>query len=70
MEYGTAATVTDTDKATKELESVQRSAMIKASGCLPSASTVALEVLTNTLPFNIHMRMRQAQEMVRIVKKL
>ena len=69
MEYGTAATVTATDKATKELEPVQRSAMIKASGCLPSTSTVALEVLTNTLPLNIHMRMRQAQEMVRIVKK-
>jgi len=58
MEYGTAATVTATDKATKELEPVQRSAMINAPGCLSSRSTVALEVLTNTLPLNIHMRMR------------
>jgi len=63
MEYGTAATVTATDKATKELEPVQRSAM------LSSTSTVALEVLTNTLPLTIHMKMRQAQEMVRIVTK-
>jgi len=69
MEYGTAETVTATDKATKELDLVRRSAMIKASGCLPSTNTVALEVLTNTLPLNLHMRMKQAQKMVRIVKK-
>ena len=43
--------------------------MLKASGCINSTSTDALEVLTNTIPIDLHLKMRQAQEVVRISAK-
>ena len=48
---------------------IQRSAMLKASGCLNSTSTEALEVITNTTPIDLQLKLRQAQEMVRISAK-
>ena len=41
----------------------------EASGCINSTSTDALEVLTNTIPIDLHLKMRQAQEVVRISVK-
>lgn len=46
---------------------VQRSAMLKASGCLDSTSTE--EILTNTPPTDLLLKLRQAQEVVRISAK-
>ena len=43
--------------------------MIKASGCLNSASTEALEALTNSQPIDLQLKLRQAQEVVRIGAK-
>ena len=43
--------------------------MLKASGCINSTSTDALEVLTNTIPIDLHLKMRQAQEVVGISAK-
>ena len=43
--------------------------MPKAAGCINSTSTDALEVLTNTFPNDLHLKMRQAQEVVRISAK-
>ena len=43
--------------------------MIKASGCLNSTSTEALEILTNTVPINLQLKLLQAQEVVRIAAK-
>ena len=48
---------------------VQRLAMFKASGSLNSTSTDTLEVLTNTTPIDLHLKMRQAKEMVRLAAK-
>ena len=48
---------------------MQRAAMLKASGCLSSRSTDALEVLTNTVPFDLHLKLRQAQEVVKLSAK-
>ena len=47
----------------------QRSAMLKASGCLNSTSTEALEILTNTVPIDLQLKLRQAQEVIRISAK-
>ena len=43
--------------------------MFKASGCLSSTSADTLEVLTNATPIDLHLKMRQAQEVVRISAK-
>lgn len=48
---------------------VQRSAVLKASCSLNSTCTEALEVLTNTLPTNLPLKKRHAQDMVRINAK-
>jgi len=69
IDYGEAAMVNSTDACVKEFSKVQQSAMIKASGCLPSTSNEALEVLTNTIPIDLHIKLRQAQELVRIHSK-
>ena len=45
MEYGVAVTVGSVDESSKEFGKIHRAAMIKASGCLNSTSTEALEVL-------------------------
>ena len=43
--------------------------MIKASGCLNSTPTEALEILTNTEPIDLQLKLRPAQEEVRITSK-
>ena len=58
-----------TSECSKELGKVQRAAMLKATGCLSSTSTDALEVLTNTIPIDLHLKLRQTQEVVRIAAK-
>ena len=69
MEYGVAVTVGSVDESSKEFGKVHRAAMIKASGCLNSTSTEALEVLTNSQPIDLQLKLRQAQEVVRIGAK-
>ena len=69
MDFGVPVTVTATSECITEMGKVQRAAMLKASGCLNSTSTDALEVLTNTVPIDLHLKMRQAQEVVRISAK-
>ena len=44
---------------------IQRSAMLKASGCLNSTSSEALEMLTNTVPMDLQLKLRQTQEVIR-----
>ena len=65
----TPVTVGAIEESCKEFGKVQRSAMIKASGCLNSTSTEALGILTNTEPIDLQMKLRQAQEVVRIAAK-
>ena len=69
MEYGVAVTVGSVDESSKEFGKIHRAAMIKASGCLNSTSTEALEVLTNSQPIDLQLKLRQAQEVVRIGAK-
>lgn len=69
MEYGTSATVSALTESCREFGKVQRSAMLKASGCLNSTSTETLEILTNTSPIDLQLKLRQAQEVVRISAK-
>ena len=39
------------------------------AGCVRSTSTESLEILTNTLPIDLHLKLRQAQEVVRTAAK-
>ena len=36
---------------------------------LPASSTEALEILTNTVPIDLQLKLRQAQEVIRISAK-
>ena len=69
MDFGVPVTVTATSECITKMGKVQRAAMLKASGCLNSTSTDALEVLTNTLSIDLHLKMTQAQKVVRIRAK-
>ena len=69
MDYGLAALSTVTDKASKELNQVQRAALLKATGCLSNSSTEAVEILSNCNPLHLHLKLRQAEELLRIHSK-
>ena len=69
MDYGIAALSTVTDKVFKELTSVHRAALLKATGCLANSSTEAIEILTNCNPLHLHLKLRQAEELLRIQSK-
>ena len=69
MDYGIAALSTVTDKASKELNQVQRAALLKATGCLSNSSTEAVEILSNCNPLHLHLKLRQAEELLRIHSK-
>lgn len=53
----------------KEFGKVQRYAMLKATGCMRSTSTEMLEALTNITRMDLHLRLKQAQEVVCIASK-
>ena len=69
IEYGAPVIVSALPECSRKFDKIQRYAMIKASGCLGSTSTDTLEILTNTPPMDLHLKMRQAQEVVRISAK-
>ncbi|MCW4261357.1 MAG: reverse transcriptase domain-containing protein [Candidatus Thiodiazotropha endolucinida] len=69
LEYGAPVWVSALKESCDEFGKVQRSAMLKATGCINSTSTDALEVLTNTTPIDLQLKLRQAQEVVRICSK-
>ena len=66
MEYGVAVTVGSVNESSKDFGKVHRVSMIKASRCLNSTSTEALKVLTNSLPIDLQLKIRQVQKVVRI----
>ena len=67
--YGAQVIVSALPDCSREFDKIQRYAMIKAPGCLGSTSTDTLEILTNTPPKGLHLKMRQAQEVVIISAK-
>lgn len=69
MDYGIASIAAATDLACKEFGQVQRSALLKATGCLPNVSLESMEVLSNCNPLFLHLKLRQAEELVRIYSK-
>ena len=69
LDYGSPVTVEAIIECSKEFNKVQRSAILKATGCVSSTSTESLEITTNTLPMDLHLKLRQAQEVVRIAAK-
>lgn len=69
FEYGSLVIVSSLSECCNGNGKVQRSAMIKASGCLNSTSTEALESLTNSPPIALQSKLRQAQKVVRIGTK-
>ena len=69
VEYGAPVWVSAATEGCKEFGKIQRSAMLKASGCLNSTSTEALEILINTVPIDLQLKLSQAQEVIRISAK-
>ena len=69
IEYGAAVVITAHDKMVKEYEKIQRTALLRISGCLHSTSSSSLEVICNQLPIDIHLSLRQAQDYIRIQAK-
>ncbi|XP_045162028.2 uncharacterized protein LOC123526843 [Mercenaria mercenaria] len=69
IDYGAPIFITSNDSYYRQFNGVQRSAMLKATGCVSTTSTDTLEILTNCTPMELHMKLRQCQELVRIAEK-
>ena len=70
LDYGATGFVAATDLAQKEFGMVQRSDLIKATGCMANTSVETLEIISNCTPINLHLKLRQAEEMLRIYSKM
>ena len=62
--------MTATDLAQKEFGTVQRTALLKATGCMANMSLETLELVPNCIPMHCHLKFRQAEEMIRIYSKM
>ena len=69
MDYRITALSTATDLACKEFSQVQRSALLKAAGCLSNVSLESMEGITKCNPMFLNLKLRQAEELVRIYSK-
>ena len=58
-----------TDLAQKEFGKVQRTALLKATGCMANTSLETLEIISNCTQMHLHLKLRQAEEMIRIYSK-
>ena len=56
MEYGISPIATATEYASKEFSKVQRQALITATGCEAFSGSAQMEVLTNTIPMEFHIK--------------
>ena len=52
-----------------KIDRIQRTALLKASGCLNSTPTSALEVLTNVLPIRLRLQELLCYEYIRLLRK-
>ncbi len=69
IEYAYPAWCTAPRTALAKLERFQRIALLKATGCLQSTPTNALEVISACMPLNLRLQETLAQEYVRIMRK-
>ena len=59
-----------TDLAQNEFGMVQRSALIKATGCMANTSLETLGLISNCIPMHLHLKLSQAEEMIRIYSQM
>ena len=52
-----------------KIERIHRIALLKATGCLNSSPTAALEVITNTIPIRLRIQELLATEYIRLLRK-
>ena len=52
-----------------KIERIHRIALLKATGCLNSTPTAALEVITNMIPLGLRLQELLATEYVRLLRK-
>ena len=69
LDFGATVITSSLAKCSNEFGKIQRCAMLKSSGCRNSTTTDALEILTNTPTVDLHLKLWQAQEMVRLCAK-
>ena len=70
MDYESSVVATADEYAEREFGKVQRKAMVTATGCMSSAATKQLELLTNTIPMAMHLKCKNAEELVRNFSKI
>ena len=62
--------ITNISKASiNALETLQRTCLLFASGCLPQSSSEVLNTITKILPIDLHLKKRSAELLVRIASK-
>ena len=69
IDYGAATLAAAIDLAQKESGKVQRTTLLKATDCMANTSLETLEIITNCTQTHLHLKLRQAEEMIRIYSK-
>ena len=69
LEYAYPVWASVKEKDVIKIDRIQRTALLKASGCLNSSPTSALEVLTNVLPIRLRLQELLSYEYIRLLRK-
>ena len=69
MEYAYPAWCSIKDSDMCKLEQIHRQALLKATGCLRTTPTAALEIITNIIPLRLRLQELLAIEYIRFLHK-
>ena len=69
VDFSTVAITNISCSALKSLETLQRTCLLAATGCVAQSSTEVLNVISNVLPIDIHLKKRTAENLVRVSSK-
>ena len=69
LEYAYPVWASVKEKDLIKIDRIQRTALLKASGCLNPTPTSALEVLTNVLPIRLRLQELLCYEYIRLLRK-
>ena len=69
LDFSVAAIVNISPQSLQSLETVQRTCLLSATKCTAQTSTEVLNILTNILPIDLHLKKRAAEYLCRLSSK-
>ena len=69
IDFSIVAITNASTTALKAMETLQRTCLLAATGCVAQTSTEVMNIITNVLPIDLHLKKRSAEHMIRIASK-